>query len=76
MGEIAAGGRVYPDPSNQCAPYSPPYIFTLQLGLQMLRGKNHITMLYQQDDQVRRVRLKRFASQDRHPLGDGRFCWA
>lgn len=30
MGEIAAGGRVYPDPSNQCAPYSPPYIFRLQ----------------------------------------------
>ena len=57
MGEIAAGGKVYPDPSNQCAPYSPPYIFTLQLGLQMLQGKDEITMLYQQDDQVRRVRL-------------------
>ncbi|HEY4266350.1 MAG TPA: hypothetical protein VGM72_13610 [Micropepsaceae bacterium] len=56
-GEIAAGGKIYPDPSNQCAPYSPPYIFTLQLGLQMLQGKDHITMLYQQDDQVRRVRL-------------------
>ena len=56
-GEMSAGGRINPDPSNQCAPYSPPYIFTIQLGVQMLQGKDEIVMLYPQDDQVRRVRL-------------------
>src|SRR5258706_624192 len=56
-GELSAGGRINPDPSNQCAPYSPPYIFTIQLGVQMLQLKDEIVMLYPQDDQVRRVRM-------------------
>src|SRR5882762_9816572 len=56
-GELSAGGRINPDPSNQCAPYSPPYIFTIQLGVQMLQGKDELLMLYPQDDQIRRVRM-------------------
>ena len=56
-GELSEGGKVNPDPSNQCAPYSPPYIFTIQLGVQMLQAKDEIIMLYQQDDQVRRIRM-------------------
>jgi hypothetical protein len=56
-GELSAGGRVNPDPSNQCAPYSPPYVFTIQLGVQMLQGKDETLLLYPQDDQVRRVRM-------------------
>jgi hypothetical protein len=56
-GELSAGGRINPDPSNQCAPYSPPYIFTIQLGVQMLQLKDEIVMLYPQDDQIRRVRM-------------------
>ncbi len=56
-GELSAGGRINPDPSNQCAAYSPPYIFTIQLGVQMLQLKDEIVMLYPQDDQVRRVRM-------------------
>src|SRR5882724_10380869 len=56
-GELSEGGRINPDPSNQCAPYSPPYIFTIQLGVQMLQLKDEIVMLYPQDDQVRRVRM-------------------
>ena len=56
-GELSEGGRINPDPSNQCAPYSPPYVFTIQLGVQFLQEKNQIVMLYPQDDQVRRVRL-------------------
>jgi hypothetical protein len=56
-GELSAGGKINPDPSNQCAPYSPPYIFTIQLGVQMLQGKDETIMLYPQDDQVRRVRM-------------------
>src|SRR6267154_1016276 len=56
-GELSEGGKINPDPSNQCAPYSPPYIFTIQLGVQMLQGKDELIMLYPQDDQVRRVRM-------------------
>ena len=56
-GELSEGGRINPDPSNQCAPYSPPYIFTIQLGVQMLQRKDEIVMLYPQDDQIRRVRM-------------------
>src|SRR5258705_7688636 len=56
-GELSEGGKINPDPSNQCAPYSPPYIFTIQLGVQMLQEKDQIIILYPQDDQVRRVRM-------------------
>ena len=56
-GELSAGGRVNPDPSNQCAPYSPPYIFTIQLGVQMIQDKDQIVLLYPQDMQIRRVRM-------------------
>jgi hypothetical protein len=56
-GALSAGGRINPDPSNQCATYSPPYIFTIQLGVQLLQRGDEITMLYPQDDQVRRVRM-------------------
>jgi len=56
-GEISKKGLDYPDPSNQCAPYSPPFAFAMELGLEILQGKESITILYPQDDQVRRVRL-------------------
>jgi hypothetical protein len=45
-GEISKSGRPYPDPSNSCGPYQPPFTYAMELG-----------MLYAQDDQVRRVRL-------------------
>ncbi|HEX5281865.1 MAG TPA: hypothetical protein VFW28_17425 [Micropepsaceae bacterium] len=56
-GEISLSGRAYPDPSNQCRPYNPPFTLAMQLGVEMLQGKNSITFIYDQDDQVRRVRL-------------------
>jgi hypothetical protein len=56
-GEISIAGRGYPDPSNQCRPYAPPFTFAMQLGVEMLQKKDGITMVYNQDDQVRHVRL-------------------
>ena len=56
-GEISLSGHAYPDPSNQCRPYNPPFTLAMQLGLQMLQTKNSVTIVYDQDDQVRRVRL-------------------
>ncbi len=56
-GLISLKGEDYPDPSNSCGPYQPPFTFAMQLGLEMLQTKDEITILYNQDDQVRRVRL-------------------
>ncbi len=56
-GEISLTGNAFPDPSNQCYPYQPPFALSMQLGLQILQEKDQITFLYNQDDQVRRVRL-------------------
>ena len=57
IAEISEAGKIYPDPSNQCAPYQPPYAFSIQLGVEMLMKKDEIVMLFPQDDQVRHIRL-------------------
>src|ERR1051326_718265 len=60
--EKALQGKTFPDPSTRCAPYNPPFVAAMQLGLRMLQTKDGITFLYNQDDQVRHVRLN-----SRHP---------
>src|SRR5258705_3192969 len=55
-GELELKGSGAPNPSNQCLPMSPPYILQRQ-EIQMLQQKNQITILYAEDQQVRRVRL-------------------
>jgi hypothetical protein len=60
-GELERKGLVAPNPSNQCQPMSPPYILQRQ-EIQLLQQKNQITILYNEDQQVRRVRLNA-----RHP---------
>src|SRR5882672_7082868 len=55
-GELELKGSGAPNPSNQCLPMSPPYILQRQ-EIQMLQQKNQITILYNEDQQVRRVRL-------------------
>ena len=56
-GELSAGGRINPDPSNQCQPFEPPYAFTIQLGVQFVWKGDELLMFYPQDDQVRHVRM-------------------
>jgi len=56
-GEMSASGHDFPDPSNQCATFSPPFLFTIQLGMQLLQRKDDIVILYNQNEQVRHVRL-------------------
>ncbi|HYM18347.1 MAG TPA: hypothetical protein VEU06_07285 [Micropepsaceae bacterium] len=53
----ATAGDISMDPSNQCAPQSPPFIFGMELGVQIMQGKSEITMLYNQDSQVRHIRM-------------------
>jgi hypothetical protein len=61
-GEYSESGHDVPDPSNQCGIFSPPYLFSIQQGMQMLQGKDEIVILYTQNQQVRHVRLN-----SRHP---------
>ena len=58
-GELALSGASVPDPSNQCAPFAPPFTLSMELGVQVLQAKDHVTFLYNQDDQVRRIWLNR-----------------
>jgi hypothetical protein len=56
QGEISKTGEAFADPSNQCAPQQPPYILRQQ-EIQLLQGKNEVTILYMLDHHVRHVRL-------------------
>jgi hypothetical protein len=56
-GEFSISGQAYPDPSNQCGTYAPPFTYAMQLGMEMFQKKDGITIIYNQDDQVRHVRL-------------------
>jgi hypothetical protein len=71
-GELALSGASVPDPSNQCAPFAPPFTFSMELGVQLLQAKDHVTFLYNQDDQVRRVWLNRAHPRNLKPtpMGD------
>jgi hypothetical protein len=55
--ERARAGITFPDPSTRCTAYNPPFVFAMQLGMQFLQSNDAITILYNQDDQVRHVRL-------------------
>jgi hypothetical protein len=55
-GELSMTSTV-PNPSNQCWPYNPPFIYKLQT-IQMLHQRDTITILYRGDSvEVRRARL-------------------
>jgi len=55
-GEIEMAGATAPNPSNQCRPMPPPYILQRQQ-MQLVQQQHQITILYAEDEQVRRVRL-------------------
>jgi hypothetical protein len=55
-GEISLAGVTYPSPSNQCWPEPVPYIFK-HGAMQMLQRPDKITILYNEDHEVRWVRM-------------------
>ena len=61
-GELSASGRDIPDPSNQCADYSPPFMLQMQQRLEIIQRANEIVFIYVQDDQVRHAPLN-----EKHP---------
>jgi hypothetical protein len=56
FGEISLKGVTYPNPSNQCWPEPTPFIFK-QFQVQVIQQPDQITLLYNGDHEVRRVRL-------------------
>jgi hypothetical protein len=54
--EMSLAGVGYPSPRNQCWPQGVPFVFT-NAGVQLLQQPNKITMLYDEDHEVRRVRM-------------------
>jgi hypothetical protein len=55
-GEISLAGVTFPNPANQCWPEPVPFIFK-HMGLLMLQQRHQITMIFNEDHEVRQVRL-------------------
>jgi len=55
-GALSLAGEVYPSPANQCWPEPVPFIYK-NFALQLLQQPNEIIMLYEQDHEVRHVRM-------------------
>jgi hypothetical protein len=64
-GEISLTGVAFPQPSNQCLPYPPPYISSNNQEIELLQEKGRVTILNMFDQQVRHVRLN--AQHSAHP---------
>jgi hypothetical protein len=60
-GEISLSGMVYPSPRNQCWPQGVPGVF-YDVGMQMLQTPDRVSIIYNADHEVRRVRIN-----DVHP---------
>jgi hypothetical protein len=55
-GDLSLKGEVFPSPANQCWPEPPPFLFK-HMAIQMLQQKDKIVMLFNEDHEVRYVRL-------------------
>jgi hypothetical protein len=62
LGEISQRGNAFPDPSNQCHPQPAPYGLAGQRHVRILQKPDRITILYEQDQQVRHIYMN-----ERHP---------
>ena len=56
FGELSIAGVTYPNPANQCWPEPVPFIYK-NFGMMMVQGKDHITIMYDEGPDVRRVRM-------------------
>ena len=55
-GDLSRAGIVYPNPANSCWPEPVPFLFK-HMAMQMLQLPDQIVMLFNEDHEVRRVRL-------------------
>jgi hypothetical protein len=61
-GDLSLAGKGYETPSNQCWPGGVPYVFWDFL-VQIFQAPDHLTIMYRQGDEVRRVRMN-----EQHPV--------
>jgi hypothetical protein len=55
-GELSLKGVTYPSPANQCWPEPVPYIYK-NFAMQLFQQSDRITLIYEQDHEVRHVRM-------------------
>ena len=55
-GEVSLAGEDFPSPANQCWPEPPPFLFK-HMAMQMLQRRDSIVMIFNEDHEVRRVRM-------------------
>jgi hypothetical protein len=55
-GELSLAGEVFPSPANQCWPEPPPFLFK-HMAIQMLQQPDKIVMIFNEDHEVRHVRM-------------------
>ena len=55
-GNLSLAGEVFPSPSNQCWPEPPPYLFK-HMAMQMLQRPDELVMIFNEDHEVRHVRM-------------------
>src|SRR3974390_1661573 len=56
FGELSQAGVTYPSPSNQCWPMPIPYIYK-NFALEIFQYPDRLTFIYDQDHEVRRIRM-------------------
>jgi hypothetical protein len=56
FGELSQNGITFPSPANQCWPEPLPYIYK-NFAMQIFQQADRITIMYEQDHEVRHVRL-------------------
>ena len=61
-GELAIAGKGFPNAQDQCRPMAPPFALAMQLGFAMLPKDGNITFIYDQNMNVRHIRMN-----DTHP---------
>jgi hypothetical protein len=55
-GELSLAGVTFPSPANQCWPEPVPFLFK-HMAMEMLQLPDQVVMLFNEDHEVRRVRL-------------------
>ena len=77
-GELALAGKGFPNLSDQCRLYSPPFTFAMQLNFLMVqKSDGDLAILYNQDDNVRHVRMNgtHLSNVVPSPMGDSVGHW-
>jgi len=56
-GEMAMNGTVAPNAHLECRPESTPYILAVEVGMEIVQGKDEVLLLYVSGHQVRHIRM-------------------